>query len=254
VLEVHPEERRKEASNIIAKMLAGKTKFCPVPLNSKDGQHIPVETRVQQGIWDGKNVLFGISKDISEIKESEEKFSKAFQSNAAAMAISTLEDGCFINVNDRFVDTFGYRKDEIIDKTSEELNIFADIKRRNTIVQEIIDKGYFRNIEFRVRTKSGETRIGLFSGDMVQLQDKKCLLTVMNDITERKRTEAEREKLISELKDALADVRTLSGLLPICASCKKIRDDNGYWNQIESYICDHSDVDFSHGICPECVR
>jgi PAS domain S-box-containing protein len=74
------------------------------------------------------------------------------------------------------------------------------------------------------------------------------------EIMERKRVEEERERLISELREALAKVKTLSGLLPICASCKKIRDDKGYWNQIEAYIRAHSEVEFSHGICPECKK
>lgn len=74
------------------------------------------------------------------------------------------------------------------------------------------------------------------------------------DITERKRTEEEREKLIQELQNALSQVKALKGLLPICASCKKIRDDSGYWNQIESYIRDHSEAEFSHGICPDCMK
>ena len=73
------------------------------------------------------------------------------------------------------------------------------------------------------------------------------------DITEQKKAEQEREKLIRELREALEKVKTLSGLLPICASCKKIRDDKGYWNQIEAYIQDHSEAEFSHGICPECL-
>ena len=64
----------------------------------------------------------------------------------------------------------------------------------------------------------------------------------------------EKEKLIVELQEALAKVKTLSGLLPICSSCKKIRDDNGYWNQIESYIRQHSEADFTHGICPTCAK
>lgn len=63
-----------------------------------------------------------------------------------------------------------------------------------------------------------------------------------------------RKKLISELQLALGEIKTLSGLLPICSSCKKIRDDRGYWNQIEVFIRDHSDAEFSHGICPECIR
>ncbi len=64
----------------------------------------------------------------------------------------------------------------------------------------------------------------------------------------------ERKQLITELQAAIAKVRTLSGLLPICSACKKIRDDKGYWNQIEAYIEEHSDAAFSHGICPECFR
>jgi PleD family two-component response regulator len=64
----------------------------------------------------------------------------------------------------------------------------------------------------------------------------------------------EKEKLIGELKEALAKVKTLSGLLPICSSCKKIRDDKGYWNQIETYIRQRSEADFTHGICPKCAK
>ena len=74
------------------------------------------------------------------------------------------------------------------------------------------------------------------------------------DITSRKQAEEERERLIGELQQALAQVKQLSGFLPICASCKKIRDDNGYWTQIEAYIRDHSQAEFSHGICPECMK
>jgi len=72
--------------------------------------------------------------------------------------------------------------------------------------------------------------------------------------TERKQAEMEREKVILQLQDALAKVKTLSGLLPICACCKKVRDDKGYWTQIEAYIRDRSEAEFSHGICPECFR
>ena len=73
------------------------------------------------------------------------------------------------------------------------------------------------------------------------------------DITSRKRDEAEREQLLRAYKDALANIKTLKGLMPICSSCKKIRDDAGYWKQIEVYIRDHSEAQFSHGICPECA-
>ena len=74
------------------------------------------------------------------------------------------------------------------------------------------------------------------------------------EMEERKRAQIEKDNLIVELKDALRKVKTLSGFLPICASCKKIRDDSGYWNQIESYIKAHSDAEFSHSLCPECAK
>jgi hypothetical protein len=74
------------------------------------------------------------------------------------------------------------------------------------------------------------------------------------EVAERLRAEQEREKLIVELQSALAQVKRLSGFLPICASCKKIRDDKGYWQQIEQYITEHSEALFSHGICPECAE
>jgi DNA-binding NtrC family response regulator len=73
-------------------------------------------------------------------------------------------------------------------------------------------------------------------------------------IQERKRAEKEREKLIIELQEALAKVKKLSGLIPICSSCKKIRDDKGYWNQLEKYLLEHSDATLSHGLCPECAK
>jgi PAS domain S-box-containing protein len=76
----------------------------------------------------------------------------------------------------------------------------------------------------------------------------------VRDITSAKRTEKDRERLIAELQKVVAEVRTLSGLLPICSSCKKIRDDKGYWNQIETYIGEHSNAEFSHSLCPECAK
>lgn len=77
---------------------------------------------------------------------------------------------------------------------------------------------------------------------------------IIRDITDRKRAEEERERLIRELQEAMAEIKVLDGLLPICATCKKIRDDKGYWKQIEDYISDHSEAQFTHGICSDCAR
>ena len=80
------------------------------------------------------------------------------------------------------------------------------------------------------------------------------LAWVCNTMLQRRRSaDADRENSIQELREALDKVKKLSGLLPICASCKKIRDDKGYWNQIESYLKTHSEAEFSHGICPDCA-
>jgi PAS domain-containing protein len=79
-------------------------------------------------------------------------------------------------------------------------------------------------------------------------------LLVFRDITGRRRLATERERLITELQTALADVRTLSGLLPICAACKRIRDDQGYWHGVEAFVRAHSYVEFTHGLCPQCAR
>ena len=77
---------------------------------------------------------------------------------------------------------------------------------------------------------------------------------IVFDIKERKEAEEDRERLLGELKTALAEVKTLQGFIPICSNCKKIRDDDGFWQRIEEYIQDRSNAQFSHGICPDCMK
>jgi len=74
------------------------------------------------------------------------------------------------------------------------------------------------------------------------------------DITDRKQAEEERERLITELQSAIEHIKTLRGIIPICASCKKIRDDKGYWQQVEAYVSRHTEAQFSHGVCPDCMK
>jgi PAS domain S-box-containing protein len=87
------------------------------------------------------------------------------------------------------------------------------------------------------------------------------LVLVLQDNTERRAAEQKlakaaeaQENLIEELQEAMARIKTLHGLIPICASCKKIRDDGGYWHQVETYLSHHSDAQFSHGLCPDCFE
>ena len=88
----------------------------------------------------------------------------------------------------------------------------------------------------------------------LQLEDQMWATSIIRDVTERKNIEKEREKLISELQGALDQVKELRGLIPICSWCKKIRDANGYWYQLEEYITDHSEAEFTHSMCPNCYR
>jgi PAS domain S-box-containing protein len=90
--------------------------------------------------------------------------------------------------------------------------------------------------------------------DRIADEDTGVIVSIWRNITERKHAETEREKLIKELQKALDDVKVLSGLLPICSFCKKVRNDDGYWNQIEKYFSDYSELKFSHSVCQECAE
>jgi transcriptional regulator with PAS, ATPase and Fis domain len=102
----------------------------------------------------------------------------------------------------------------------------------------------------------GKKRYLIFDASPIYHHDGKLLGAVetLQDITARKLMEEEKLRLNNELMEAMNQIKTLSGLIPICAACKKIRDDKGYWNQIESYLEEHSEAEFSHGLCPECFR
>ena len=191
---------------------------------------------------------------LVEVKTQEEKFSKAFHSSPYAITLTRFSDGQIIEVNDGFVNITGYNYADLQEKTTVGLHLWGKEEDRMAAVNELSETGKVQGREFQFRKKSGEMITGLFSAEIIPINNQEFVLSSISDITERKRAEAEREKLIEELKEALARVRQLSGLLPICASCKKIRDDKGYWTQIELYIRDHSEAEFSHSICPECMN
>ena len=118
---------------------------------------------------------------------------------------------------------------------------------------DLTDRQISDTIGFKYSTFS-TIKHRLAEGGYVADQTIPLLQNLGAELAERKRIEAEREKLIADLQDALDSIKTLNGLLPICASCKKIRDDQGYWQQIESYIRDHSEAEFTHGLCPDCAE
>lgn len=198
ILMIHPPDVRDEAGAIVAAMLAGSRDCCPLPLQAGDGRLIPVETRVIKGVWDGKPALYGTSKDISDLAFSEEKFAKAFEFSASLMAISTVEEGRFIEVNRTFLHTLGFSREEVIGKTSHELGLIPDSAVREKIMAELTEIGFVANTELTVPTRSGESRVGLFSANRIRIQGNPYLLTVMNDITEAKKMERELERATEE--------------------------------------------------------
>lgn len=191
VLLLHPPECRDEAERIVHAMIAGSESRCPLPLQARDGRLIPVESRVVEGIWDGVPALFGICKDISELAFSEEKFAKAFEFSTALMAISTVEEDRYIDVNRSFLDTLGFSRQEVLGRTSVELGIITDSDGRNHIREEVERCGEVSNLLLTIYSKEGRPRTGLFSAQLIHIQSSRYLLTVFNDITELKKAEAD---------------------------------------------------------------
>ncbi|MCC5023726.1 MAG: PAS domain-containing protein [Candidatus Synoicihabitans palmerolidicus] len=132
----------------------------------------------------------------------------------------------------------------------------ADATRLSTEDAKAMQTHQSFQSEVRINLPSGPTKwIQLTSRPGPhQIGNQQVWSGVILDITARKQVEAERNRLVRELQSALAEVKTLSGFLPICSGGKKIRDNTGYWNQIEASISDHSDAEFSHGICPDCAE
>jgi PAS domain S-box-containing protein len=251
ILDLHPEHVRSEAAAIVSDMIAGRRTTCPLPLITKGGVVVPVETRARPGKWNGASCIFGMSRDLSKEQEALQKFDRLFRMNPALMAVS--HDRRFADINDAFLRTLGYTIEEVVGKTAAELDLFVDPTAQEAVQRELERGGPVREVELRVRTRDGRVREGLFSADVIESQGVRYLLTVMVDMTERKLAEAERSRTIAELQDALEHIKTLRGILPICASCKRIRNDRGYWEQVEAYLSAHTDARFTHGLCPECV-
>lgn len=179
--------------------------------------------------------------------------------NAAADAIITIKEMCIIqSANPAVEELFGYTPLELMGQNINKLipGIYWIGQEGDSQSQppESFPKIIGKGIEAQAIRKDGTVFPVELSISEVPLEDGVLYTSIIRDITERKRAEQEREKLIFSLRNALSNIRTLSGLLPICASCKKIRNDKGYWEQIESYVRDHSEVSFSHGICPDCFN
>ncbi len=189
VLLIHDEKIRAEGLPNLSDILAGKSNSCTMHIVAKNGQEIPVEIKVVVGDWNGEEALFGVAKDISELKISEEKFAKAFQSGAVLMAVTRVEDGSYIDVNDAFLNTLGFNKDEVIGKKSSDLNIFVNREQGAVIDKMVESDGRICDLEISVRRRDGLVLTGIVTVDTIEIGNTNCLLTSMMDISARKESE-----------------------------------------------------------------
>lgn len=139
------------------------------------------------GIADSEVALTQLPLDDNSNTNYRNLFYKAFNASPILMAISSIENGILIDINQAWLDTIGYSKEEVIGHSTEELNIFMDFQERLRVKQLIIENGLARDQEIRFLTKSGDTRYGIFSGDIIILDNHKYLLTTAYDITDRRR-------------------------------------------------------------------
>ena len=190
-----------------------------------------------------------------ELKENEERFHSIIK-NTQAGYFRIGRDGCFQQVNSAWLKMHRYlSEEEIIGRHFSLTQVNVDVEQAQKVVERLL-RGYpVPTGEFTRLCKDGSIGYHTFSATSVESKGEVIGLEgFLIDATERKQAEEERERLIQELQESLAKVNTLSGLLPICAWCKKLRDDKGYWKSVEEYISAHTGAEFTHGICPECYN
>jgi len=232
-------------------------------LQSRTGSKRWVQVSANIIEYEGVPAAFIVYNDITTRKQAEEALLDSKEQyqfvveNLKEVVFRTDAEGHWTFLNPAWAEVTGFAVEESLGKVFLEYVYPEDRQLNLELFRPLIErkKDYCRH-EIRYMNKDGGFRwIEVWARLTL---DEKGNATgtagTLTDITERKRAEEEREKFILELRDALSKIKTLSGMLPICSSCKKIRDDKGYWNQIESYIKHHSEAEFSHSICPECVK
>lgn len=192
------------------------------------------------------------------LKASEEKCLK--MSSSAHDAIIQMDDtGKIIFWNEAARKIFGYTWEEVKGQDLHQLlvpprylTVFK--KKFDTFKKSGQGAAIGKTVELFALRKDGsefEMELSLSSYQVSGLWNS---VGIIRDISDRRQIEREKENLISDLKKALEEIKTLKGIVPICAHCKKIRDDKGFWNHLEIYIQEHSEAEFSHGICPDCKK
>jgi len=212
----------------------------------------PINEELGQRIHD----ITGGKQAKEQIREKKERYQTILESIEEAYFETDLE-GNFKFFNDSLSSILGYPKEELKGMKYSNYMPPETAKDMYKLFNEIYRKGKtIRKYGYEVIRKDGNRGFHELFACLMRDENGKPIgfRGIAHDITDRKLAENEQEKLIKELRDALAEVKKLSGLLPICSHCKKIRDDKGYWNRIESYLREHSSAEFSHSVCPECAK
>jgi len=199
------------------------------------------------------NELAELRLRVDELKRLKSNY-KNLLANMPQKVFYKNRDSVYVTVNPSYAKDFDVPPDYLVGKTDYDLFPKELAEKYRADDQHIMQSGttidFDESYSYRGKERAVHTLKTPVRDDTGSIIG---ILGIFWDITERKLEEKNREALITELKNALSQVRQLSGMLPICASCKKIRDDKGYWNQIEKYITEHTEALFSHGLCPDCV-
>jgi PAS domain S-box-containing protein len=191
-----------------------------------------------------------------ELRQSKERFQGAFDYAAIGMAL-VATDGRWLQVNRSVCDITGYSQPELLATTFQAITHPEDLDADLEYVRQML-AGEIRHyhMEKRYFHKRGHIVWILLSVSLVHdaQGDPLYFISQIQDITRRKEAEKEKESLIRQLQDVLATVKTLQGLLPVCAWCKQVRNDEGYWLHLDAYVKEELDVTFTHGICPTCLE
>ncbi len=188
--------------------------------------------------------------------ESEKRYRLLFESAGDAIFVLEAEGkkaGRIVDANPAAAEMHGYSVEELMSRRISDLDAPDAAQKVRSRIRRML-KGEWIKEEINHRKKDGTIFPVEINAGLLELGKHKYVLAFDRDITKRKLAEQEREKLIAELREALEKIKTLRGLLPMCAWCKKIRDDQGYWKKVEDYLKEHSDATFTHGICPECLK
>jgi PAS domain S-box-containing protein len=197
ILDVYPPDKKEEMKESLAEVKLGKKDTCNIPVIKKDGSIIPVETKITFGKWSGKDVTFGITRDITdrlqkeeELRESEEKFRNFFETSKDVIFLSTAEDG-FFEINPAAEEFFGYTREELLEMDI--MDIYADEKIREVGLKLMDERGSLQDMEVEFKRKDGAIVNGLITATL--RKDKDCNVIgyqgIIRDITERKKIESQ---------------------------------------------------------------